>query len=196
MQLMPRVTALPSAALPPAIAEVYDRFTAYGPFADQAAVMAHVPPALDHLYRMLMELKARQAVPWRYIELSIVVASKLNACSYCVASHSPVLEIEGLSAAAIAQLPNADHPDLDDVDRLVIEYATLVTQGAGRIRDGVFERLRLHFSEAQIVELTLRIALAGFFNRFNDALQIDDGIAAARLDDLISHPATTETSND
>jgi len=193
---MPRVTALPSKVLPPALAEVYDRFAAYGPFADQAAVMAHVPPALDHLYRMLMELKIRQAVPWRYIELGIVVASKLNACSYCVASHSPVLQIQGLSAAAIAQLPNADHPDLDDVDRLVIEYATLVTQNAGRIRDGVFERLRLHFGEAQIVELTLRIALAGFFNRFNDALQIDDGIAAARPDDLTSHPATTETSND
>jgi len=34
--------------------------------------------------------------------------------------------------------------------------------------------LRLRFSEAEIVELTLRIALCGFFNRFNDALQIDD----------------------
>ncbi len=88
---MPRVTALPPTALPPEIAEVYERFTAYGPFDDQASVMAHVPPALDHLYRMLMELKTRQAVPWRYIELGIVVASKLNACAYCVASHSPVL---------------------------------------------------------------------------------------------------------
>jgi AhpD family alkylhydroperoxidase len=116
---MPRVTPLPPTALPPEIAEVYGRFVAYGPFADQASVMAHVPPALDHLYRMLMELKARGAVPWRYIELGIVVASKLNACAYCVASHSPVLQVEGLSAAAIAQLPSSDHPDLDDVDRLV-----------------------------------------------------------------------------
>ena len=183
---MPRVTALPATALPPAIAEVYERLTAYGPFGDQASVMAHVPPALDHLYTMLMELKARQAVPWRYIELGIVVASKLNACAYCVASHSPVLQIEGLSAEAIAQLPNADHPDLTEVDRLVIEYATLVTQNAWRIRDGVFERLRQHFAEPQIVELTLRIALAGFFNRFNDALQIDDGAAAAALNESLS----------
>ncbi len=173
---MPRVTALPSTALPPAIAEVYQRFTSYGPFADQAAVLAHVPPALDHLCRMLMELKSRQAVPWRYIELGIVVVSKLNACAYCVAS--------------------ADHPDLDEVDRLVIEYAILVTQDSGRIRDGVFERLRRHFSEAEIVELTLRIALAGFFNRFNDALQIDDGTAAARFDAFTLQTSATETSND
>lgn len=193
---MPRVTPLPSTALPPALAEVYQRFASYGPFADQAAVLAHVPPALDHLCRMLMELKSRQAVPWRYIELGIVVVSKLNACAYCVASHSPVLEVQGLSAAAVAQLPGTDHPDLDEVDRLVIEYAILVTQDSGRIRDGVFERLRRHFNEAEIVELTLRIALTGFFNRFNDALQIDDGIAAARFDALTLQTAATETSND
>jgi alkylhydroperoxidase family enzyme len=38
----------------------------------------------------------------------------------------------------------------------------------------MFERLRLYFSEAQIVELTLRITLCGFFNRFNDALGIEE----------------------
>jgi alkylhydroperoxidase family enzyme len=36
--------------------------------------------------------------------------------------------------------------------------------------DSVFERLRQHFSEAQIVEVTLRITLCGF----NDALQIEE----------------------
>ena len=42
-----------------------------------------------------------------------------------------------------------------------------------------------HFSEEQIVELTLRTALCGFFNRFNDALQIgmEDGV----LEDMLSH---------
>jgi AhpD family alkylhydroperoxidase len=176
---MPRVQPLPSNTLPPRIADVYDRFVAFGPFQDQAAVLAHVPPALDHLYRMLMELKERGGVPWRYVELAIVVASKLNECAFCVSSHSPVLKIEGLSAAAIATLPSADHADFDETDRLVIEYATLVTRKSGQIRDNVFERLRARFNESQIVELTLRIALAGFFNRFNDALQIDDGRAAA-----------------
>ena len=40
------------------------------------------------------------------------------------------------------------------------------------MREDIFDRLKQHFSEEQIVELTLRIALCGFFNRFNDALQI------------------------
>jgi alkylhydroperoxidase family enzyme len=57
------------------------------------------------------------------------------------------------------------------------------TERPGRLPDALFARLRRQFGEAQIVELTLRIALCGFFNRFNDALQIDneleEGIRAA-----------------
>jgi AhpD family alkylhydroperoxidase len=186
---MPRVTPLPSTMLAPAAALVYERFAeSYGPFRDQVAVLAHVPPALEHLCTMLMELKQRRAMPWRYIELAIVVASKLNACDYCVSHHAPALAVEGLSSAAIASLPGFDHPELDEIDRLVIEYTRLVTEQPGRIRDAVFARLRAHFSEAQIVELTLRIALTGFFNRFNDALQIDDGHAVVDLESFAGVP--------
>jgi AhpD family alkylhydroperoxidase len=179
---MPRVAPLTAADLPPASAQVFEAFAGgYADFRDQAAVLAHVPPALDHLYCMLMELRAREAVPFRYIELAVVTVSKLNACPYCVSHHTPLLAVEGLPAEAVAALPSSDHPAFDAADRAVIDYAGLVTTRAWGIRDAVFERLRAHFTESQIVELTLRSALAGFFNRFNDALQIDDGAAEALL---------------
>ena len=41
------------------------------------------------------------------------------------------------------------------------------------MRDAIFDELKTHFSEEQIVELTMRIALCGFFNRVNDSLQIE-----------------------
>ena len=62
-----------------------------------------------------------------------------------------------------------------------MEYAIQVTETPQRIRDRMFERLRAHFTEAQIVELTLRIALCGFFNRFNDALMIETEAEAEPL---------------
>ncbi len=40
-------------------------------------------------------------------------------------------------------------------------------------RDEIFTRLREHFSESQLIELTWRIALCGAFNRFNDILQLE-----------------------
>jgi alkylhydroperoxidase family enzyme len=55
----------------------------------------------------------------------------------------------------------------------VVEYAIAVTANWHRIRDAMFERLRTHFNDGQIVELTWRIALCGAFNRFNDVLQVE-----------------------
>src|SRR5260370_40246547 len=77
-------------------------------------------------------------------------------------------------------LAYSDHPEMDAVDKLVVENAIAVTNNWNRTRDEIFTRLRAHFSEAQIVEMTWRTALCGAFNRFNDILQLDiePGVAA------------------
>jgi uncharacterized peroxidase-related enzyme len=172
---MARVESIPSTALPADLAQIYENFAgSYGPFRNQVAVIAHVPAALRHLMPLLMELRAAATLPKRYLEIAIVVVSKLNECHYCVAHHKPFLVVEGLSPAGVDTLMDPNNPELDEIDRLVIEYATVAWETPNRIRDGVFTRLRQHFTEAQIVELTLRITLCGFFNRFNDALQIEE----------------------
>lgn len=172
---MARVRSIPSAELPPDLAEVYERFAGgYGPFRNQVAVFAHVPAAMRHLMSLLMELREAATLPKRYLEIAIVVISKLNECHYCVAHHKPFLAVEGISPEGIDRLQDQDNPELDDVDRLVVEYAQAAWLTPNRIRESLFERLRRRFSEAQIVELTLRITLCGFFNRFNDALQIEE----------------------
>jgi uncharacterized peroxidase-related enzyme len=172
---MARVRSITAAELPPDLADIFERFAGdYGPFRNQVAVFAHVPAALRHLMGMLMELRAAATLPKRYLEIAIVVVSKLNACHYCVAHHKPFLAVEGISPEGIDRLLDPANPELDDVDRLVIEYAQVAWETPNRIRDDVFERLRVHFTEEQVVELTLRITLCGFFNRFNDALQIEE----------------------
>jgi uncharacterized peroxidase-related enzyme len=173
---MARVRDIPSSELPPEQARIYEEFAAlYGPFRNQVAVFAHVPAALTHLMSLLMELRAAKTLPKRYLEIAIIIVSKLNECHYCVAHHKPFLVPEGISPEGVDHLmAYADHPELDEIDKLVVEYSIAAWETPNRIRDALFARLRTHFTEAQIVELTLRITLCGFFNRFNDALQIEE----------------------
>ena len=172
---MPRVRDIPPDELPDPLRQIYLRFIAEcGPFRNQLGAISHVPAALGHLMPMLTELSQGGQVARRHIELAVVTVSRLNACEYCIAHHAPMLTVEGLSEHGVDRILNyRDHDELDDVDRLVVEYAMAVTQDPQRIRDKLFDRLRQHFDDAQIVELTLRISLAGFFNRFNDVLQIE-----------------------
>jgi AhpD family alkylhydroperoxidase len=119
----------------------------------------------------------------RHLELALVTVSLLNRCDYCVSHHAPKLAIQGVSEQGAGRLLDyKDHPELDAVDRLVVEYAIAVTNNWNKTRDEVFMRLRRHFSEAQIVELTWRIALCGAFNRFNDILQFENELGVATRD--------------
>jgi uncharacterized peroxidase-related enzyme len=162
--------------LPEDLGAIYRRYVAsYGDFANQAAALAHVPEAVRHIMPMLMEMKAAARLKPRHLELVLVAVSQLNACHYCVAHHAPKLEVTGLSAAGVARLLEfADHPELDAADKAIVEYATYVTRDANRIPARVMAAMREHFTEAQLVELTFRIALTTFFNKFTEALQIEE----------------------
>lgn len=48
-----------------------------------------------------------------------------------------------------------------------------MTRGAAGLRERALEELRHYYSEDQLVELSLVIAVANLTNRFNDALQIE-----------------------
>lgn len=176
---MARVRDVAIDEVPPDARGIYQRFAEdYGPFLNQVKVFAHRPPALKHIMGLLLDLADEALLSKRHLEIALVVVSKLNACEYCVAHHAPRLLEQGLSADSVARILEPDCPGLDEVDRLVRDYAVQVTEKPQYIRDALFEKLRQHFSEEQIVELTLRTALCGFFNRFNDALLIDmeDGV--------------------
>jgi len=176
---MPRVRTVPAAELSGPARDVYDRAASYGPFAGLVGVMANRPPVLEHSFGLLLDLKAEGVLPARYLELALVTVSKLNECTFCVSNHTPRLTASGISAAAAADILNHQSIDeFDEIDHLVIDYAIAVTRDFHRVRDQMFDRLRAHFDDAQIVELTWRIALCGAFNRFNDVLQteIDAGV--------------------
>jgi uncharacterized peroxidase-related enzyme len=187
---MARVRDIDPAELPAELGRIYREFAgSYGPFRNQVAVFAHVPAALRHLMPLLMELRAAKTLPKRALELAIVTVSQLNACHYCVAHHTPFLAVEGVSPEGAARLLDYhDHPELASVDKLVVEYAIAAWEEPSRVPDALFDRLRQHFSEAQIVELTLRITLCGFFNKFNDALQIEEEPEGTAERPSLDHP--------
>ncbi|MEM8948138.1 MAG: carboxymuconolactone decarboxylase family protein [Pseudomonadota bacterium] len=171
---MTRLSYIEREEADPRLQPIYDAIGSYGPFANQVRTMAHCPPVLEHIMALLFDWRSSTCLTRRHVELLNVTVAKLNQCNYCIAHHAPALSVSGLSERGIALLPAyEDHPELDEVDRLVVHYAVQINEKPERITDRFFEQLRAHFSEAAIAELTWRIGLAGAFNRINQALEID-----------------------
>jgi len=103
----------------------------------------------------------------------VVTVSRLNRCPYCIAHHGPVLVDQGLPAEAIEAILEPAPPGFEPLDLLVRDYARLVIERPWGIRDRIFDDLRRAFTDAQIVELTLRISLCNLFNQLNESMQIE-----------------------
>jgi alkylhydroperoxidase family enzyme len=59
-----------------------------------------------------------------------------------------------------------------DAERAALDYAERMTITGQRVDDALFERLKQHFDEAQLVELTAAVALENFRSKFNVPLQV------------------------
>ncbi len=163
----------------------------FADFGNQVPVYAHAPIAMKHVFGLSLESRLAETLPRRLVEIAVVAASYANRCSYCVAHHSTILADLGLDPDAISSLGKEDVPGLTEVELLVRDYAIAMTERAWGIRDEMFARLQTHFTDSEIVELTMRIALTGLFNKVNQALgiEMEEGLMAEFMDKGLSPDA-------
>lgn len=174
---MARVAPVAKAGAPTAVAAALERAERELPlFLNQIGTLAHLPGLVGRLLDLYLAFPRESLLPRPLVELAILTVSHVNACQYCIVHHSALGASHGVALDELRALQAGDRrtaPVFDETERAVIEYAEQVTRDANGVSDELFGRLREHFTEPQIVELTLRIALCGFFNKFNQALQID-----------------------
>ena len=68
---------------------------------------------------------------------------------------------------------SATNPLFTELERSALAYAEAMTITGHKVTDALFARLRTHFTEPQVVELTAAIALENFRSKFNVALGIE-----------------------
>lgn len=60
-----------------------------------------------------------------------------------------------------------------ELERVALEYAERITYTDQKVDDALFARVKTHFSEPQIVELTAAVALENFRSKFNPTLGVE-----------------------
>ena len=134
-------------------------------------VMAHRPEALKNFVSFYGTVAGPGSVERRLKELAYLAASITNQCAYCTASHSAGARKAGITEAEIGAIATQQDASFSLPEQAILRYARELTRTA-RVEDATRAALEAHFSEEQVVELTLVVAMANFTNRFNNALGI------------------------
>lgn len=134
---------------------------------------AHLP-ALFSGYTKLEQATAKlHGIDQRLHALAELMAATLTSCEYCIDLGSAIAHQWGLTDSELLALPDyQSSPLFSDLDKLVLDYAVAISRTPVEVPDELFDKLRQHFTDAQIVELTHYIALENMRGRFNLALGI------------------------
>jgi uncharacterized peroxidase-related enzyme len=171
---MSRISRLDRSEVPPETAALYDKiFAVRGNVPNMFRVMAHRPEIFATMQAHFAAVLNTGTVPTKLKELIIVRTSQINETPYCLASHTTLARKLGWSDEQLTHL--TEWPRRDDftaAEKAALRLAETVTRNANSVNDEQFAELRSFFSEGEIVELLCAIGLFNYFNRFNNALQM------------------------
>lgn len=135
--------------------------------------IANSPNALRNFLRLGNSLLIYGSLSPALRELAILRIAQTYDATYEWVHHLPLAEEAGVREDQIANLGNwSSRPDFDEREKAVLAYVDAVTQDA-TVPDGVFDGVRKHLSEAEVVELTLICGYWGMVARILRALEVD-----------------------
>jgi AhpD family alkylhydroperoxidase len=129
----------------------------------QSSALAEIMTAMYGLEAPLRNTSLEPALR----ELIKVRASQLNGCAYCLDMHTKDARAHGETEQRLYALSAwRETPFFTDRERAALEWTEHLTLLASKgIQDELFARVREHFSEDEIIHLTLAVVQINSWNR-------------------------------
>ena len=111
------------------------------------------------------------------LELVKMRASQINGCAYCLDMHSKDARAAGETEQRLYLLDAWRETSLySERERAALEWTEALTRiGEGHVPDEVYGAVREHFSEEELVNLTIAVIATNAYNRLNIAFRPEVG---------------------
>ena len=123
------------------------------------------------------ELAAASVLPPRLVELVRLRVAFHNQCRSCMAMRSAAAVADGVNEALVCSLERPEEADdLTAAEKAALRYADLLATDHLAADDAVFDRLRASFTEPEIVELGVHLAVFVGFGRLSATWDLIDDL--------------------
>jgi AhpD family alkylhydroperoxidase len=168
------------------IVEWYSR-RSWGVVADPLAAMGHNPRVLLTDARFETSLARWKKLDRTLRNLAEMAAAVSIGCSWCVDFGYWESTRRGTDPVKMRDVPRWRDSDVyTDLERQVMAYAEAMTATPPAVTDEMVAGLRQHLDDAQLVELTMMVAVENVRSRFNSSL----GLTSQGFKDRCEVPAS------
>jgi AhpD family alkylhydroperoxidase len=176
-ETMARITMLPAEQIDPQLAGRDVNDGTPGWVRPTSRILAHTPDIAAGLKTFMLALKANRTLPERLIELVRLRVAFHNQCRSCMAVRYEDALADGVTEELVCSLERPmEADDLDERERLAIRYGELLATNHLAIDDEFYDRMRELFTEPEIVELGLNVALFVGIGRLAATWDLVDGL--------------------
>jgi len=127
---------------------------------------AHCPEQALGLMGFGAALKMNRSLPERLVELVRLRVAFFNQCRSCMAIRYSDAVADGVTEGLVCSLERPQEAEnLTAAEKAAIRYGELMATDHLAIDDAIYDELRRHFTEAQIVELGMTVAFFVGFGR-------------------------------
>ena len=127
---------------------------------------AHCPEQALGLMGFGGALKRNRSLPDRLVELVRLRVAFFNQCRSCMAIRYSDAVADGVTEGLVCSLERPQEAEnLTAAEKVAIRYGELMATDHLAIDDALYDQLRQHFTEAQIVELGMTVAFFVGFGR-------------------------------
>ena len=137
-------------------------------------VLLHNPALAESWFKHINTVRWGTELDGRLREILIIRLGHLTGSAYILRQHVPQLaEAEGLSRAQCDALHHwQDTGHFSARERAALAFADSMTESI-EVPDAIFEPLRDHFNERQILELAVLVGTYNMHSRILQALNVD-----------------------
>jgi len=137
-------------------------------------LMLHSPALANAWFELNQAVRYGTEIDGRSRELAVIRVAILNDVEYVQRAHGPAYALkEGLTPEQVAALSDWKSSNLFNAQqRALLAYTDAMTRNID-VPDDAFDNARKHFSERQMVELTMLIGAYNMLTRFLKALKVD-----------------------
>lgn len=172
---MTRVEPLPADANPDLkdTMQVYEKYLGYVP--NSVLIMQHRPKLVKALAQMASAVWDKEAseVNLGFKRLVAYMASRTHGCNYSMSHAAEAAHRLGVDDAKLdAVIDYRTSPLFTEAERVALDFAVAGASQPNGVTTELFERMKRHWTDAQIVEIAGAVALNGFLNRWNDTMAV------------------------